>query len=325
MIRRLRANPKNRRFERMRVLDVKLRTKEIRAARLRLAGTAASIALGTVVSLYVLWRVGDWVLDRFVFRNDAFAIRTLDIATDGSIPVPLLRRWAGVQTGENLLALDLVRVKRDLELAPWIGSAAVERVLPNTLRIRVTEREPIARLKIPELQAGGGVTVASYYLDVSGCVIRPLDSLVPDAGSGRGGGGPAAPDDLPVLSGVNAAEFRPGSVIRAPKVAAALRMIAGFDHSPMAGYAELSEVDTTRTEVLVLTTADGSQITISTDRLDQQMRRWRLVHDFGLRYGRAIRALDLSVTNNCPVLWTESGAVPSVNPRQPSLNRKKHV
>ena len=52
-----------------------------------------------------------------------------------------LRRWAGVKPGENLFALDLARVKRDLEMVPLIDSVSVERVLPRTLRIRVTERE----------------------------------------------------------------------------------------------------------------------------------------------------------------------------------------
>src|SRR3989475_12495223 len=125
---------KNRRLDRGHVLDVKLRTREVRAARLRLATTAAGLALATVGGLYLLWRASDWALDRFVFKNDAFAIRELDIHTDGSLPVERLRRWAGVKPGDNLLALDLNRVKSDLELAPMIRSVAVERVLPGTLK-----------------------------------------------------------------------------------------------------------------------------------------------------------------------------------------------
>ena len=138
---------KNRRLDRGHVLDVKLRTREVRAARLRLATTAAGLALATVGGLYLLWRAGDWALDQFVFKNDAFAIRELDIRTDGSIPIDQLSRWAGVKPGDNLLALDLNRVKCDLELSPLIESVAVERVLPRALKISVVEREPIAQGK----------------------------------------------------------------------------------------------------------------------------------------------------------------------------------
>jgi cell division septal protein FtsQ len=64
-------------------------------------------------------------------------------------------RWSGVREGENLLGLDLARVKRDLELVPLIRSAAVERVPPNTLRIRVSEREPLARVLAPQAASSG--------------------------------------------------------------------------------------------------------------------------------------------------------------------------
>src|SRR6266487_2006650 len=103
---------KNRRLDRGNVLDVKLRTKEVRAARLRLATTALGVSLGTVTTLFLVWRGGVWALDQFVFKNDAFAVRDLSIQTDGSIPIAQLRQWAGVRPGDNLLVLDLARIKR---------------------------------------------------------------------------------------------------------------------------------------------------------------------------------------------------------------------
>src|SRR6266700_2648491 len=127
--------PKNRRLERGNVLDVKLRAKEVRAARLKLATTALCVSLGTFIALYLLWRGGVWALDQFVFENEAFAVRDLNIQTDGTIPIAQLRQWAGVKPGDNLLALDLARIKRDIELAPMIETAAVERVQPRTTRI----------------------------------------------------------------------------------------------------------------------------------------------------------------------------------------------
>jgi len=265
----IKRKPKNRRLERGNVLDVKLRAKEIRAARLRLATTAVGLSLGTVLGLYLLWRVGDWALDEFVFNNDAFAIRELDIQTDGSIPVEQLRKWAGVRPGDNLLALDLNRIKNDLELAPMIQSVAVERVLPRTLKISVIEREPIARMKMLRLQPGGGLGLVSYYLDKSGHVIQPLPVQV-DTISLDG-------DALPVLSGGNAAEFLPGSAIHSPKVRAALRLIAEFENSPMAGLVDLKSVDVSGTEVLQVTTGQGSRITFALDHMEDQLRHWRLV------------------------------------------------
>jgi hypothetical protein len=309
--------PKNRRLERGNVLDVKLRTKEVRAARLRLATAVVGLSLGTVIGLYLLWRAGDWALDQFVFRNDAFAIRELHIQTDGSIPIEQLRKWAGVKPGDNLLALDLNRIKGDLELAPMIQSVAVERMLPRGLRISVVEREPIAQVKLLRLRPGGGIALVSYYLDQGGHVVAPTSP-------GSEGAAQNA-DSLPVLSGINAAELFPGAAIRSPKVGAALRLIAGFENSPLAGMVDLQSVDVSGTEVLQVTTGQGSRITFGLDRLDDQLRRWRLVHDYGKKIGQAIRTLDLSITNNDPVVWLEASAGPPAAPKPLKLNKKKHV
>src|SRR5437867_13011488 len=126
---------KSRRLERGNVLDVKLRAKEVRAARLRLATTALGVSLGTVTTLFLLWRGGGWALDQFVFKNDAFAVRDLNIQTDASMPVGQSRQSAGVKPGDTLLALDRARFNRDIELAPMIECAAVARLSAHTLRV----------------------------------------------------------------------------------------------------------------------------------------------------------------------------------------------
>jgi cell division protein FtsQ len=46
--------------------------------------------------------------------------------------------------GTPILAVDLWRAKGELEQLPWVRSAAIERRLPRTLRVRLTERRPLA-------------------------------------------------------------------------------------------------------------------------------------------------------------------------------------
>ena len=61
--------PKNRRLGRAQVLDVKLRSSQVRAARTRLAAIASGLSFGTVFGLYLLWRAGEWALNRLVYEN----------------------------------------------------------------------------------------------------------------------------------------------------------------------------------------------------------------------------------------------------------------
>src|SRR5689334_12219484 len=121
----LKRKPRNRRVGREHVLDVKLRAEQIRAGRMRLASIAIGMTLATLLGFYLLWRGGEWTLDALLYKNDAFAIRQIDVQTDGVIAADQLRRWAGVKAGENLFALDMTRVKRDLEMISAIRSVAV--------------------------------------------------------------------------------------------------------------------------------------------------------------------------------------------------------
>src|SRR5213593_321336 len=121
-----RRKSRNRRLGRDFVLDVKLRSSQVRAARSRLAAISLGVAFAIFFGLYLLWRTGEWALNQFVYENQAFAINVIDVQTDGVIALDQLRRWSGVKFTENLMALDLGRVKRDLELVPAIQSGAVE-------------------------------------------------------------------------------------------------------------------------------------------------------------------------------------------------------
>ena len=55
--------PKNRRLGREQVLDVKLRSSQVRATRARLVAAALGTTCAMVFGAYVLYRVGGWMLD----------------------------------------------------------------------------------------------------------------------------------------------------------------------------------------------------------------------------------------------------------------------
>jgi cell division protein FtsQ len=313
--------PKNRRLGREQVLDVKLRSSQVRAARTRMGAIALGALFATIFGLYLVYRTGDWALNRLVYENEAFAIQEVDVQTDGVISLDELRRWTGVKPGANLLALDLASVKRDLELVPLVQSVSVERILPRTWRIRVAEREPMAQVNVPRPRPGGGVDLAVYQLDASGYVMLPLDLRQRAILLNQPG------DALPAICGVNSTELQPGRRLGAPQVQAALRLIMAFDQSPMAGLVDLRRVDVSSPEVLVVTTGQGSEVTFGLADLEQQLRRWRDIFDLGQTMSKAIAGLDLAVTNNIPARWIEASAVLPVAPKstKPLRPRKKHV
>ncbi len=304
------------------MLDVKLRSSVVRAARTRLVAFALGGAFAAIFGLYVLWRVGDWGLNRLLYENKTFAIREIEVQTDGVLSLDQLRRWAGVTPGANLLALDLAGVKRNLEYVPFIASASVERVLPGMLRVRVRERQPVAQVNLPRPRPGGGVEVLVYHLDAEGSVMTPLDSRQRSTPIFQEGG------PLPAVSGVNPHDLHPGRRIESPAVQSALQFILAFDRSPMAGLVELHRIDAGASGVLVATTAQGSEVTIGLHDFARQLLRWREIHDAGTRLQQTIATLDLAVTNNIPVRWVDNRFTPpspAPPPAKSSRPARKHV
>ena len=58
----------------------------------------------------------------------------------------VLERFYG-DRGHSVLQIPLDARRSQLELLPWVGSASVQRILPNRLRVAITERTPIAFLR----------------------------------------------------------------------------------------------------------------------------------------------------------------------------------
>ena len=315
------SKKQNRRMNRGQILDVKVRSTQRKSARFRLAAISIGVSLAVLLGFFGVWHGGNWVVRKVGPENASFAIKELDIQTDGIISLDQLRRWSGVKQDENLLALDLARVKRDLELVPVIQSTTVERILPGTVRIRVSEREPVAQFIIPQQRTGGAPERAIYTLDSAGTVMLPLD---PGQTSS-----PALHTNAawPVIAGIQANQFRLGRRVEEPRVQAALKLIDAFNRSPMSSVAELKQIDVSWPDILQVTTSQNSEVVFGLGDFDAQLRRWRAIADLGQRAARHVGTLDLSVSNNVPVCWLDASAVPTATPKpaKPSPYKKKHV
>ena len=309
---------RNRRMaEREFILDVKLRTNQARAARARVL----AVSVAVVVALVAAWRGAVWLLDYTVYKNEAFTIQQIDVQTDGVLTTETIKRWAMVKVGQNLMALDLTRVQHDLERQPPVQFAAVERVLPHTLKLSVNEREPVAQTLLSLPRNDGGADQVIFDFDEDGHVMRPLDPAWRIAP-------PPVSEKLPILVNVPPGEVQLGRQTESPQIRGALQLISALDHSPMAGMVEFKSIDLAVPEILQVTTSQGAEVCFSLNSFDTQLRRWRLILDQYQKWGRAITWLDLSIANNLPVRSIALNGVqplPPPQPGKPPRIRKKHV
>jgi cell division protein FtsQ len=87
--------------------------------------------------------------------------------------------------GRNLFRIDIDRMQRDLGRLGWVRSIHVEKSLPDTLRIRITERVPVALVRTSD---------RLLYVDEEGAAFAELS---PAAGD----------DDLPLICDAHGPEL----------------------------------------------------------------------------------------------------------------------
>ena len=258
--------------------------------------------------LATLWFGGNLVWqtarDRWLNQIDALALRQLIVTRDGVLTEEEIRRLAGVQPGRNVLTIDLYVLRQRLLRHPRIEEATVRLEFPDTLRIGVRERVPVARVLLPS----AGDVQGYFLLDDTGHVLIPFER----------GHAPVeiveAEAALPLLNGMTAVTFSAGQTVMDQRVLAALKLIAGFDASAMAGVTELLSVDIASPGVLVVLSNQGARVTLAGEDFDRQLREWRAVHEQAIARGHAIGTLDLSVRGNAPLKWIEASAAPASAP-----------
>lgn len=106
-------------------------------------------------------------------------------------------RATGLGEDDNLLLLSTARIEERTETLPWVLEAHADRILPGTVRIRLTEREPAMVVSIG---------AAQWTVDAHGKVL--------EAG--------AVADDLPVLGGAEIGAIEVGATLETPEVRDAL-------------------------------------------------------------------------------------------------------
>lgn len=309
----------NRRISRRRGLQVRVRTSVLRVRTARRVGTVFFSMGGTLLALLLFWRVGEWALHNVFFDDQSYAIRRVEVHTDGRLTAEEIQRRAGVKLGQNLVGLDLARMKRELESVPMIREVTLERLLPGTLRMRVTERLPIAEAQIARPRPDGTLMFSTFQLDAEGMVIPPLESRPPRSGE--------APTQYPLLLGLDPADILPGRKANSAPARAALALVAAFEASPMVGLDDLLRVQVESPDILQVTTYLGARITFSAHHLERQLARWRAIFDFGQARQLHLATLDLAVTNHVPARWLEPGTVPAPprEPRPARVRPRRHV
>jgi len=140
-----RASPRGRRFL----------SANARRSCFRLAAATAILGGALAVPTWWWWSGGlerDWLAaqqaaEQGVVRLSARLGLTLgEVFVEGRERTSLetLREALGVRRGQAMVSVDLDQVRTRVEGLPWVRQAAIERRLPDSLYVRIVERQPLA-------------------------------------------------------------------------------------------------------------------------------------------------------------------------------------
>lgn len=96
-----------------------------------------------------------------VMASERLRVGRLEVRGNRFLSEGEVRELLGPSLGENILTLDIAGLKSHLQASPWVADATVARVLPDTVRVEIHERTPLALAEVDRL----------YLMDIEGVLI----------------------------------------------------------------------------------------------------------------------------------------------------------
>lgn len=215
-----------------------------------------------------------------VAQDADFRVYQVEIVGARRAPVAHLRHLADVPVGAHLALADLDQVRRGVQRHPWVARANVSRVFPSTIRVEVTEHEPVMLLALDQL----------WYVDAAGHPIKVAhsDEL-----------------DFPVLTGLSPdlADARPE--LAAAVVMGAIRLWSACDGQPIAA-ADVSEIHHDPHAGYELVLRSGTRVLVGNEAPGPALNRLRRLVSHGLDLSQPqqvdVAATTLAVASPLPAL-----------------------
>lgn len=278
-----------RRRNKTHLLDVKVQTDGRRRRHLQwVAGVLA--VLGVVaLSSYGVWRLLKLSASKMVDENPRFTIKQIIVENKGALTPQQVAAFGGVAVGQNLLSLDLDRIRGNLEMLPLVRRVEVRRMLPQKLFIHVDERTAVARLRVP-----GNSEV---LIDRSGFVMQPL--RLADGTVVR----PHSVGTLPMLNGVSLVDVQVGKQVQSEQVYRALDLIDRLQQASAGAMMEVDSVELSKPRQLTLKSRQNTVVKFDTEDYTQQLRRLSAILTWSVQRQKIVQSVDLTIARGVPVAF----------------------
>jgi cell division protein FtsQ len=288
----------SRQRKRQHLLDVKVRAKKVAAWRTQ---SVLLTVCGFILMASVLGGIAfgaKRILNALFFANSDYALKAIEVASDGNLTREAILRAADVAEGKNIFSISLPKVREKLGALPQVEESRIQRILPNKLVISVQERRPVAWVVPPDTNAGSFSFENAYLVDRRGILLK-TKSLAPEYLG------------LPLIIGVDTSNCQAGQPLERDDVKAALDLIRASGEI-LQGRFQIQSIDVSKGYCLTVTDKQHASVTFGTEEIESQLHRLATVLNYCDKNSRELQTVNLMAQRNVPVTFVQE--IPSATP-----------
>lgn len=251
-------------------------------------------ALPLLFALLLLIGAAWFCRNKLYYNNELFLLKNIETSQSDNfnqLQIVTILSEMGIESGRYTLPLLPVKEIRQRFLnEPLIGDVQARRIFPDTLRVTIVERVPVAYLHFPPRPGLSSMSIDRHGVILPGNVQGPLSKLpiinhIPNPGSLRIGERTNNPSLLGVLSLLNQISVRPEGIY--------------YD-------VFLVQINQPEHQLIMRLNARGvfrqsAQVVLSMDHISQGLDRLRHIVKLRTESGQTISSIDVSYEKNVPV------------------------
>ncbi len=140
---------------------------EVKRQRRRRALVSAAIVTGCLSAVLITSSV--FVLGyRYLITTPYLRIKSVEVNGCRWLEPDKVKKLTGLHPGQNLMAVNLKKIRKKIEQNPWVAGVVINRVIPDRIVIEITERRPLAMVRLDNNE--------TYLVDTNGYLIVPVSS-----------------------------------------------------------------------------------------------------------------------------------------------------
>jgi cell division protein FtsQ len=164
----------------------------------------------------------------FLFTSPRFAVAHIGVTGNKNVTAQTIIEHSGLSEEQNIFEQNIARAAAAITELPRVHSVAVQRKLPDEIKIEIEERQPVALVLAKEL----------LLLDRERKIIDTFDS--------------SDSVNLPVITGKALTDIKVGDTVEADGIEQAIQIIDQMAEFQTAGMMSVSEINIDNPENIVL-------------------------------------------------------------------------